>query len=212
MLLKRWLEQNTKWLLILDNVDDLSVVRQFTSLTSRGRILFTTLAQVLGKIAYSVEIEKLTVNEGANFLLHRVGILKPNQGPEVASNIDLAQSKAIALAVDGLPLALEQAGAYIEENSCDLTEYLTLYEKQHKTLLDYRSELEPEEQKTVMTTWSLSFKNIEKADPIASALLEFCAFLHPDAISKDVIRTSASQLSSAFASNATDTDKLNSAI
>jgi tetratricopeptide (TPR) repeat protein len=141
-----------------------------------------------------------------------VGKLKPDHGLEDASNIDLAQATAIALAVDGLPLALEQVGAYIEENSCDLTEYLARYEKQHKTLLDYHSELEPEEQKTVMTTWSLSFKNIEEADPIASELLEFCAFLHPDAISKDVIITSASQLSSALASNATDIDKLNSAI
>jgi hypothetical protein len=209
---KRWLERNTKWLLILDNVDDLSVVRQFTILTSRGRILFTTLAQVLGKIASSVEIEKMTLDEGAHFLLHRVGILKPYQDLEAATNTDLTRAQAIVQAVDGLPLALEQVGAYIEENGCDLTEYLALYTKQHKTLLEYRSELEPDEQKTVMTTWSLSFESVEKADAVASALLEFCAFLHPDSISKDVIIACASQLGSVVASNVTDADKLNGAI
>ena len=207
---KRWLEHNTKWLLILDNVEDLAVVRQFVSLTSRGHILFTTLAQVLGSIAYSVEIEKMTVDEGAHFLLHRVGILRPDQD-HAALHTHLAQAKAIVKAVDGLPLALEQAGAYINENSCDLTEYLALYEKQHKTLLDYRSELETE-QKTVMTTWSLSFESVEKADTVASALLEFCAFLHPDSISKDVVIACASQLGSVLASNVMDTDKLNGAI
>ncbi len=209
---KRWLERNTNWLLILDNVDNLSIVRQFIPYATRGHILLTTLAQVLGNIAHSIEIEKMTLEEGARFLLQRVRILKPHEDLEAASSTVLAQAKAIVQAVDGLPLALEQAGAYIEEIGYDLGQYLARYQEKHKTFLEYRSELDTEEQKTVMTTWSLSFDNVEKANPAAGALLQFCAFLHPDTIRKNVFIAGASQLRSVLSRIAADTDQLDNAI
>ena len=42
---RRWLEEHTNWLLVLDNVEDLSLIRQFAPLTGKGHILFTTLAR-----------------------------------------------------------------------------------------------------------------------------------------------------------------------
>jgi hypothetical protein len=42
---KRWLQQHTGWLLILDNADDIAMVQGFIPLGSKGHILLTTRTQ-----------------------------------------------------------------------------------------------------------------------------------------------------------------------
>ena len=84
--------------------------------------------------------------------------------------------------MDGLPLALDQAGAYIEETSCGLSGYLDLYQSYRSELLKRRGDLVSDHPESVATTWDISFKKIEEANPAATELLRFCAFLHPDEI------------------------------
>ena len=97
---------------------------------------------------------------------------------------DQATAKEIAAQLDGLPLALDQAGAYIEETGCGLSGYLDLYRSHALELLRRRGALASDHPDPVATTWALSFENIEKANPAAAELLRFCAFLHPDGIPK----------------------------
>jgi len=56
---KRWLEVNTDWLLILDNADDLTMAREFIPTDGKGYVLLTTRAQATGGIAQRVEIEEM---------------------------------------------------------------------------------------------------------------------------------------------------------
>jgi tetratricopeptide (TPR) repeat protein len=44
---------------------------------------------------------------------------------------------------------------------------------------------------SVATTWSLSFAQVEQADPVASDILRLCAFLHPDAIPEEMLANRA---------------------
>ena len=114
--------------------------------------------------------------------------------------------------LDGLPLALDQAGAYIEETGCSLSEYLALYRRHRLTLLKRKSSMGSEYPHTVATTWTLSFEKVERADPAAADLLRVCAFLHPDAIPKEILTTGAAVLGPHLQQLATEPLLLNEVI
>ncbi len=185
--IKQWLERSTDWLLILDNADDLPIAQQFLPTTGKGHILLTTRARPMGKIAQRVELDTMEPEEGILLLLRRAGILSPDAPLAAASAVDRAQALQLVAALGGLPLALDQAGAYIEETGSALLRYLELYQTRRQALLKRRSKLPTDHPEPVATTWSLSFQQVEQANPAAAELLRFCAFLHPDAIPEELI-------------------------
>jgi hypothetical protein len=114
--------------------------------------------------------------------------------------------------MDGLPLALDQAGAYIEETECGLQGYFHLYRAQGIQLLKERGGLVTDHPDPVATTWSLSFKNVEQANPVAAELLRFCAFLAPDAIPEELFSESAAELGPILEPVASNLSSLNTAV
>lgn len=88
---------------------------------------------------------------------------------------------AIVKTVDRLPLALEQATAYLIENYwLSLAEYAELPCSRMAELL---REGKPQDYPLpVATTWDLSFQRIEQEQPVAADLLRLCAFLAPDEV------------------------------
>lgn len=179
---KRWLAANEGWLLILDNADDLPMAQEFVPTNHKGYILFTTRAQAAGSIAASVEVEKMTLQEGTLLLLRQAKLLDKDTPLEQAQTADRAAAERIVREMDGLPLAIVQAGAYVEETGCSLDDYLRLYATHRKELLARRSHLVLNYPETVATTWLLSFQQVEQANPAASDLLCLYAFLAPDTI------------------------------
>jgi hypothetical protein len=75
---KRWLGSHHRWLLILDNADDLTMTREFIPPAKNGDVLLTTRAQALAAIARRVEIQEMGTEEGALFLLRRVNYIAEN--------------------------------------------------------------------------------------------------------------------------------------
>src|SRR5207248_393960 len=94
----------------------------------------------------------------------------------------LAAAADIAIKVNFLPLALDQAGAYIEECGCGLSDYLHLYLTHHRELLQRRGSISSNHPESVTMTWLHSFRKIEQTNPVVAELLYLCAFLEPDAI------------------------------
>jgi hypothetical protein len=209
---KHWLSSHQRWLLILDNADDLSMVRPFIPPGKNGYVLVTTRARATGAVARLVEIQEMGTEEGALFLLRRAKYIAENALLEAASPIDQGEAKAIASQLEGLPLALDQAGAYIEETSCGLLDYLDLYRSHGLELLRHRGEMASDHLDPVATTWALSFENIEKASPAAAALLWFCAFLHPEEIPVEVFSEGALELGPVLGPVGSDAFALNGAI
>jgi len=68
---KRWLGSHQRWLLILDNADDLGMACAFIPSGKKGHLILTTRAQAVGAIARRVEIQEMGTDEGALFLLRR---------------------------------------------------------------------------------------------------------------------------------------------
>jgi SEFIR domain len=183
---KRWLASRQGWLLLLDNADDLGAAREFLPTGKNGHALLTTRARAIGALARLVEVQEMRPEQGALFLLRRAKYVRADALLEAAAEADRAGAKAIAMQLGGLPLALDQAGAYLEETGCGLSGYLDLYRSHALELLRRRGGL-MSDQPPVATTWALSFEKIEKANAAGCAeLLKLCAFLHPDAIPEEV--------------------------
>jgi class 3 adenylate cyclase/tetratricopeptide (TPR) repeat protein/DNA-binding XRE family transcriptional regulator len=212
MATKRWLEQHGNWLLILDNADTLSLLFDFLPDTAHGHLLLTTRAQATGKIAMNLSVEKMEISEGMQLLLHRAKLLAPGESQDNLSATIRKAGQQLVKELDCLPLALDQAGAYIEETGCSLPEYLDLYQRHHSALLNRQSGLSADYPHTVTSTWSLSFQQVEQECPAAAELLDFCAFLDPDAIPETVLTEGADSLGPVLGAVASDPLLLNEAI
>src|SRR6266702_6233298 len=188
------------------------MVRGFLPTDGQGYILLTTRAQATRRIARRIEIEEMEVEEGALFLLRRATIIDSNATLDAASTTDRTTAKEISQAMDGLPLALDQAGAYIEETGYGLSDYLQLYKTRQAELLQRRGKLTTDHPESVGTTWSLAFEKVQQANPAAADLLRLCTFLDPDVIQEEIITKGASVLSSILQPVAADPLKFNDAI
>ena len=209
---KRWFETHTGWLLIFDNADDLAMVRDYLPEGTKGHTLLTTRAQAMGGLARKIELDIMGPEEGAELLLRRAGIIKEDATLEHASTTDRAAALDIVRAMDGLPLALDQAGAYIEETNESASNYLTMYKQQRAELLKRRGGLVPGHPDSVATTWSLAFERVEGANPAAIELMRFCAYLSPDAIPEELISEGAPHLGPVLQPVAAERSRLNAAI
>ncbi len=208
---RRWLEANAGWLLILDNANELPIAREFIPKAGKGQVLLTTQAQATGALAKRVEIESMEPEEGALFLLRRARVIGEQAALTEASGADRKSGEAISTTVGGHPLALDQAGAYLEETGCGLEGYLVLYRQSSAELLQRESAL-GSEHPSVAATFTLSFEKVEQANPAAAELLRLCAFLHPDAIPEEIITEGAAELGTVLQPVAADLLKLNGAV
>ncbi len=197
--IKRWLEHcQQHWLLIFDNADDLAILPEYLPQGGHGSILLTTRAHGVGSLAASLEVEKMSFIEGTELLLRRA------QRFAHATDEEINEAGNIVVALDHFPLALDQAGAYIEETQCGFGDYLAAYQAHRRELLARRGTQATNYPDSVATTWSLSFHKVEHANPAAAELLRLCAFLAPDAIPLELIKNAAPHWSAPLRKSAVD--------
>lgn len=205
---KAWLATLSRWLLIFDNADDLQSLNEFIPSPCPGHLLLTTRTRITGKLAQSISIDTMEPEEGAHFLLRRTGMIELQSAREDISSEIFSHALAISLMLGGLPLALDQAGAYIEETGCSLQDYTDRYQTQHGKLLQWRGDFAEDHPAPVATTWALSLDKIYQANPFAIELLRLCAFLAPDAIPEEIFIVGAPDLGPALQPVTVDPFKL----
>ena len=204
---KRWLEANGGWLLILDNASDLATARGFIPRAAKGHVLLTTQAQATGAIQ-AIEVLGMLPEDGALLILRRAKVIKAGARLNAAVR---RSAPRISRELGGLPLALDQAGAYIEETRCGLASYLDLYGRRRAELLKRRGGFSPPHPESVATTFALSFERVATVSPAAADLLRLCAFLHPDGIPEEIFNKGAAELGPNLGPIARDPLKLNAA-
>ena len=209
---KAWLQFHRGWLLILDNADELAILPDFLPPVSGGHLLLTTRAAATGRLAFRLEVEELSPEDGALLLLRRATLLAPDA--ELSQTLPQEQELALRVSreLGGLPLALDQAGAYLEETGTDLESYWQMYQQRRTDLLQQRGGLVADHPAPVATTWSLSFQKVEEKNQVAADLLCLCAFLSPDAIAEEILTAGAPALGSELASVAVDAFQFNQAM
>jgi transcriptional regulator with XRE-family HTH domain len=181
-----WLEEcEQPWLLIFDNADEPSLVQPYLPRRGNGSILLTTRASAVGALAPSIEVDTMGVLEGSQLLLRRAHRFA------YASDEEINEAANIAVALGQFPLALDQAGAYIEETECTLHDYFEIYQQHRYALLARRGTQATGYPDSVATTWSLSFEHVELVNPAAAELLHLCALMAPDHIPEELLTQGA---------------------
>jgi tetratricopeptide (TPR) repeat protein len=202
---KQWLQRHSRWLLILDNADNLSLLSDFLPPTRPGHILLTTQAQSLGGLANRIEVNTLDQFSGTLLLLHRAGLLSLEDDLSQAKDAELLEAKQLWQELGGLPLALDQAAAYIDETQCGLFAYLNLFRAQRTELLKQRGGLLSDHPDSVYTTFTLAITAVAQHEATAVELLRVCALLYPDAIPEELFLLGASHLSPTLEAACTNT-------
>jgi tetratricopeptide (TPR) repeat protein len=196
-----WFNGTGSWLLILDNVADRHVIAPFVPQRGKGDVLLTsreTVFQELG-IARALDAVELDPDEALRFLAVRVG-REEMESAERAAAVDLAGE------LGNLPLALEQAAAYIAENDASFDDYLRAFRKRRVSLLEKASGLVSRD--TVAVTWAANFEAVARDSPAAADVLWLSAFLAPEAIPFEIFEKGASVLGPSIASALSDADPI----
>ncbi|MEK8017271.1 MAG: tetratricopeptide repeat protein [Candidatus Parabeggiatoa sp.] len=183
---KKWLQSHEDWLLIFDNADDISLIDPIFR-SQQCHLLLTTRAQTTEPLAQRIGLSAFSEEEGTSFLRSR-SLDKPRNPSGVITDyafIDKITARQIAQRLDNLPLALDQAGAYIRETQCGLSGYLERYRTHAPKLLARRGSCSAHPD-AIAKTWLLSFENIAQENPTARDILSLCAFLHPDNIAEEI--------------------------
>jgi tetratricopeptide (TPR) repeat protein/transcriptional regulator with XRE-family HTH domain len=195
--LRKWMREQPHWLLVLDNVESVEIVKDIIPPARRGHILVTTRTQATGTYP-KINVQDMEEEEGALLVLRRANILAYDVDLGDAAEKDREIAGKISRELGGLPLALDQAGAYIQETECSLSAYLDRYKIRRAELLGYRGASDSDHPHSVATTLSLSFEQIARTNATAADLLRACALLHPDAIPEEFFTRGAEELGIAF--------------
>jgi MinD-like ATPase involved in chromosome partitioning or flagellar assembly/tetratricopeptide (TPR) repeat protein len=164
-----------RWLIVFDNVDRPEDVRNLIP-QGAGHVLLTSRNQAWNQEAQAVQLGVFTRAESVALLTRRVPDLNVDDAEEVAEKLG------------DLPLAIEQAGAWLTATLMPVSQYLELLDTQLMRMLDENPPLGYE--KTTAATWLLSLDRLRQTKPAAAKLLEVCAFFAPEPISTKLIYSS----------------------
>ncbi|KAJ5100914.1 hypothetical protein N7456_006966 [Penicillium angulare] len=176
----RWLEQdgNSRWLIIFDNIDQYSPVDsgiekaydigKFFPVADHGSILITSRLSVLTELGESFPINKLYSAETIQLLLKNSGLSKDNTVQKLEGHLD---TLALADRLDGLPLAVVIAAAFMRETGTSITQYLRYYQESWSKLQSLSTPGRQYQQGNMLETWMISFQEIQNRDPNAAKLL-----------------------------------------
>ncbi|KAJ3946940.1 uncharacterized protein N0V96_003316 [Colletotrichum fioriniae] len=167
-------QRSSRWLLVFDNVDDLDNldVSRFFPRVPWGHILITSRRKEARRLDRQVEVGMMDETEA-------VTLLKNCSGRRGDDEEEAARHVAYKLGY--LPLALDQAGAYITGQSIDFAEYMDLYRVSHDQLLRHKPPRAVwSYEQTVFTTWEIFFHAVAARNPVAARLLDLAAFFYSD--------------------------------
>ena len=154
------------WLLIFDNAPDAAALAAVLPPAGNGQVIITSQSPDWAG-DQAVEVPVLDQDTAAGFVMTRTG------------DRDEQAARLLAGDLGGLPLALEQAAAYMLAAGRDISGYLALH-RQRAEMLALGDPAGYD--KRVATTWSLAFARLQERAPAAAGLLRLLACCAPDTI------------------------------
>ena len=183
---KRWLETNSGWLLVFDNAQKPEDLDKYLPKSGSGHAIITSRNQVWEGFASVLDVPLFEREESINFLFKRTG------------KCDRDSANELADALGDLPLALEQAGAYIKEAGKSFNSYLKLFQVRSKEILKQGKPINYP--KPVATTWDISVEAARKDALASTDLLNLCSFLAPDQMPRYLLTKGSDNLPEPLAS------------
>jgi tetratricopeptide (TPR) repeat protein len=165
-----WLQAHDGWLLILDNVEDLADVEPLLGQLGGGHVIVTSRRDAdWGRLADPVRLDVLGPQAAVQVLTGRTGC---------RGTADAVAAGHVAAELGFLPLALDQAAAYIVAQRVSLDAYLGSLRRNPARMHAAGTSA----QRTIARLWDLHVAAVRDRNPAAARLLGVIACYAPDAI------------------------------
>ncbi|MEV0036399.1 FxSxx-COOH system tetratricopeptide repeat protein [Streptomyces sp. NPDC050804] len=172
-----WLQWHPGWLLIMDNVEDPRHLTRYVA-SINGHFVVTSRKSVgWPRSTPTRAIGTLTEDHAANLLC----IYAFDRPPTPA---ELQDAQALAVELDGLPLALEQAGAYLSQIP-GIT--IDAYRRRLDTKLDKAAE-GIDAERTIARIWTHTFEALSRRNTQATSVLQMLAWLASENIPQEILQ------------------------
>jgi tetratricopeptide (TPR) repeat protein len=161
-----------RWLLVFDNAEDPVALRPYLP-SGAGNVVITTRRNGFGSVGAVLNLDVLDRAESVALLLRRI--------PAAAAD----QVENLAELLGDLPLALEQASAFLEATEMPVDEYVTLFREQAARVLGV-GRVADRQETTLTTLWDLSLTRLGEQYPAALQLLDLLAWMAPEPVPLDL--------------------------
>jgi tetratricopeptide (TPR) repeat protein len=171
----QWLNRSSGWLLIYDNCADAESISEYLPHRSNGLVLITSRQPAWRGTAFIIKVDPFGQDDARALLV---------QAEVRGITMDDAGLREVSDLLGGLPLALEQARAYVEEAGCNYSDYALLLRQ-----LDYSPPAMSSANDAVYSTLAVALTAVEGRSKMAQEYLRRIAFLAPERIAITIFRT-----------------------
>jgi tetratricopeptide (TPR) repeat protein len=184
-----WLGEKSSWLVVLDNLDDISVAanclppsgpRRHTVITTRNPNTRHIPAEGLELPLFGEADALELLHTGSDVPL---ASNDPNEAPP--------EAREIVQEFGYLPLGIVQAAAFIRNYSGDFRTFLDDYQQNRKAVNSWVSEGNADYPRSLAATSTMSLNKLRNVNPIAVEIFQILAFLTPDGILIEFLQAGA---------------------
>ncbi|MDX3231089.1 tetratricopeptide repeat protein [Streptomyces sp. ME19-01-6] len=172
-----WLQGRTGWLLVLDNAEDPADLDPYLGRLTTGQVVITTRRDLPWRdLGTPLRLNTLTPEAAVDVLR------------DITGSTDAAGLDRLADELGNLPLALQQAGAYLAQTRTPPGDYLAQLRQDPAGALAASAPGDPQ-QRTIAQLWSVTLNAVQTADPHAVDLLRILAYCAPGPLPRNVLDT-----------------------
>ena len=169
-----------RWLMVIDNADDLQWLHDIMPRGRMGAVLITSNDRYVSRFTnYAIHVDKLNTNEAVSLLTRsaqiEIGDLNTTKGASRWRQQKMQEALAIVNQLDHIAIAVDAAGAYIAQHD-HVRESPSLYldyfdDNSNSLLIKPRPNVEDRYQLTIATVWETSLNAVNRSDPNSASLL-----------------------------------------
>jgi tetratricopeptide (TPR) repeat protein len=171
----QWLASHDQWLLVLDNASDPADIAPLTGRVATGRLLITSrLATGWHTITSTVvPLDVLAVGDAVDLLT------------QIATRQADGAVEGLCTELGCLPLAIEQAGAYLAETGISAQAYRALM-AEHPAVMFESTAVGGDTGRTIARIWRVTLDRLADT-PLAGQILRILAWYAPDPIPRTIL-------------------------
>ncbi|KAI0875938.1 P-loop containing nucleoside triphosphate hydrolase protein [Hypoxylon argillaceum] len=204
MLMKNWMYKT--WLLIYDNVQDFSLLKEYLPPDTGSMIVtsrFDASSYGMAGTPTRIQLQKFNYKEA----LELFNKLRRSRDSTCDVTSQPGEVRELLESVDGLALGIKQMAFYIASKRLSITRYQEQYSQMTGYILGRKSD--PVEKHSLGTLWNIHFQDIHGSN--ASKLLGILSLAHPDAFPVELLEHQENEIDS-WASFCADPEELERAI